>query len=160
MINPPITTEYVNAKSATYEIASGENPTPSSKLRGIAKAIQQLIAWLEQDEETPTNLSFASGYGNFGGFTTAQYYKDRFKRVFLKGVVARTSGSSGLIGTLPVGWRPAQTCMYSINVYDGAAYRPTDLRIDTSGNVTINIVAGVPSAVSFAPLDGISFRVA
>jgi hypothetical protein len=109
MINFPVLTEYATLKTSTY--VSGTNTAtgyqrannqlfPASIYRAFFAAVQQLVSWLEADEEAVITPTFIDSFQNFGGgFTPLGYYKDRMKRVWLSGVVARKTSSAWVAST-------------------------------------------------------------
>ena len=97
-----------------------------------------------------TGLSFGSGWANYGsGFQNGQYKKVG-DLVFLRGLVARTSGVDTTIATLPSGFRPPANTVFITNATD--AFGRVD--IQTDGTVLLN--NGTPTYVQ---LDGIVFSV-
>lgn len=78
------------------------------------------------------NATLESGWGNqFGSpYAPAGYSIDATGRVSLRGTV---SGGSGVIFTLPVGYRPTVSMFFPTNA-NGAAGK---ILVDTSGNVTL-----------------------
>jgi len=100
--------------------------------------------------ETWSNLSFASGWGNYGSGYTDGQYKKVGDFVFLRGLVKRTSGSSTIIATLPSGYRPSGREMY-LAVSGNSGDR---VDITTAGELTI--VAGTDTA-TFTRLNGMFF---
>jgi hypothetical protein len=97
--------------------------------------------------------AFQNGAINFGApFSTAGFFKDPFGVVHLKGVIV-IPGSTGIVFTLPVGYRPATELFAFVTTTDnGGAYRAGHLRINTGGDV--DIIDGDPTLTSF---DGITF---
>lgn len=97
--------------------------------------------------------SLLNSWANWGsGFNAAGYYKDPFGRVHLRGLMKNgtvATGSTGVIFTLPSGYRPANVEIYPVvsNSVLG------ECRIEQDGDV----VAYAGSNVWFC-LDGISFR--
>lgn len=88
-------------------------------------------------------VNFGSPYNNAG------YYKDPTGRVFLRGLVKSGSSSSAIICTLPVGYRPANTCVLA-GVANNAL---CELYVDSSGNVYAN--SG--GSTTWTSLDSVSF---
>jgi hypothetical protein len=95
-------------------------------------------------------LSFGTGWG-VSGFAAREpaYSKDAQGYVHLQGAAARSSGTSGIIGTLPPGFRPSS--LVYLTVYTAFDHLGT-IVIDESGN--INYRSG---EVSFVSLEGVSF---
>jgi sporulation protein YlmC with PRC-barrel domain len=98
--------------------------------------------------QTPT---FENNWNNFGGeWNTAKFYKGKDSRVYLEGVVS--GGSSFVIYTLPVGYRPASRIFFMVS-HNGSSRG----RIDISSNGEVRFEYGSNNIQ--VGLDGISFRV-
>ena len=120
---------------------------------------------------TATNTEGTSGYGNsiitipvwatyqfqnlwanYGGsYTPAGFTKNSDGVIILRGMVKKASGTlvqNEVIGTLPVGYRPAQRIIFQIS--SGS----TDGRIDINSSGDIKVYAANPGWLS---LDGIMF---
>ena len=96
-------------------------------------------------------LSFGSGWANYGGAYQAGQYKKVGDLVFLRGLVARTSGVGVTIATLPSGFRPPAQCLYIMNTNTGAGR----LDIQTDGQIV-----ATSGGADWVQLDGISFSTA
>lgn len=95
---------------------------------------------------------FKNLWAYFGANSVPSYYKDPFTRVFLNGIVAGgtvSTGPTGVITTLPAGFRPQYKQFFAVPS-NGAFGLCT---VDVNGDVK----AEIGSNVYFA-LDGISFR--
>jgi hypothetical protein len=104
-------------------------------------------AWHEVG--APGEPAFRNGWVNSGpGTTTAAYYKDPLDVVHLKGIV---DAGSGIIFTLPAGYRPSVTGCWSTWRNGGNAY----VCFFPSGNIA---QSGGPTQ-GFMLLDGLTFRV-
>lgn len=79
-----------------------------------------------------TGLSFDSGWGDYGGFQTGQYKKVG-DLVFLRGLVARSSGVGTTIATLPSGYRPLTSIRFGIDTDTGHGA----IEIASSGVITL-----------------------
>jgi hypothetical protein len=98
-----------------------------------------------------TNLTFASGWGNYGfGFRTGQYQKVG-DLVFVRGVVARSSGSSDTMATLPVGHRPTQQEPFAVDSANAHG------RVDITTDGDLALLIG--TATDYVSLNGIVFSV-
>lgn len=97
-----------------------------------------------------TNLSYASGWGDYGGGFTPGQYKKVGDLVFLRGLVARTSGVSGTIATLPVGYRPQYRYLFGVHTDNGGGGDRVDIL--TSGNIDRQT-----GGVAYVQLDGLVF---
>ena len=102
--------------------------------------------------EAWTNASYNTGWGSYGGGYPAAQYKKFGDLVFLRGLVVRSSGSATTIFTLPSGYRPTNTMMFSQLANDAVAR----IAINSSGNVVLQ--AGV--ATPWVNLTGIIFSTA
>lgn len=96
-----------------------------------------------------TGLSFGSGWTSPS--YTASYRKNFDGLVSLKGVVQKSTNSSGTVATLPVGYRPSQSLFINVNV-NGAINL---IEIATDGQITV--VNTVTSGTVLLYLDGINF---
>lgn len=68
---------------------------------------------------TWSNLSFGSGWTNYGSYWGTGQYKRAGDIVMLRGMVYRSSGSGTVIGTLPVGSRPGTHEVYVVATNSG-----------------------------------------
>lgn len=94
---------------------------------------------------------FQNNWNNFGGeWNTAKFYKGKDSRVYLEGVV--NGGSSNVIFTLPVGYRPASRIFFIVSHNGGSRGR-----IDIASNGEVRFEFGNDNTQ--VGLDGISFRV-
>ena len=124
--------------STRYARADHVHPVDTSR---AAAALEAFIA--------PT---FLNSWVNFDAttFNAAGYYKDGFGIVHLRGLV-KTGTVALAIFTLPAGYRPVKTELFS--VVSNNAFGRVD--VDTGGNVILTIGSN-----AFASLDGITFRAA
>jgi hypothetical protein len=95
-------------------------------------------------------LSFGSGWGNYGGGYYNGHYKKVGDLVFLRGLVARSSGSGTTIATLPSGFRPSSRSLFGVLT---SALSGSD-RVDVDSNGDIILVSG---GVGYVQLDGLVF---
>lgn len=103
--------------------------------------------------EAVTAPSFATGWANYGApYSNAGYYKDR-GRVYLRGAVKNSGSGTGLIFTLPSGYRPPATCQFSVPVFGGHGY----VTVASDGTVTDAVFSAGSKAITV--LDVVSFRV-
>lgn len=97
---------------------------------------------------TPGNPAYEAGWGTLLLNEAARFYKHD-ERVYLGGAVTRSSGTSGHVFTLPIGYRPLVTKSWAVS----------------AGGTTVVHVAVVATGVvsvtgaASAYLDGVSFRV-
>jgi hypothetical protein len=99
----------------------------------------------------PTLLNSWANYG--GGYSNAGFYKDPFGRVHLRGAVAGGT-ATGVIFTLPEGYRPSGSLLIPAVAQEGATLYATFVTITANGNVT---AGGIGTANDFFSLNGISF---
>lgn len=81
-----------------------------------------------------TGLTYNTGWGDFGGGYTGGRFKRVGDFVIIEGVAARTSGTEKTIATLPVGYRPLASSMFS--VIDTGATRPLEVR--ANGDIVVS----------------------
>lgn len=101
--------------------------------------------------ETPTGVTYATGWSDFGGtYQGLAYYKDR-GRVYLRGAVKRDATGTTLVATLPSGYRPPGTTQMFLPIFGGS----TVLTIGTDGTLTVGSEANAKVITIF---DVASFR--
>jgi len=96
-----------------------------------------------------TAVTFNTGWGNLGGGWQGAAYKKIGDMVFLRGVVARSSGVETTMFTLPSGYRPAGNHLYPIVSNNDIG------RVDLSTTGALTVSVGSPDA--WVGLDGIFF---
>lgn len=102
--------------------------------------------------EAPQPLPYEAGFSDYGfAYDLGTFYKDA-ERVYLQGLVLVSGPFSGVIATLPVGYRPAARLMTVANRNEGTCR----IDITATGEVTVMLCTG---SGSFLSLTGISFRV-
>jgi len=158
----PTSTEVVNLENSTYSpgpnvatgynFANSENPAPASKIRGFLKGVQDVMAYIKQDDEAFVAPTLLNSWVQFGsGFRFGQYNKAKNNVVTLRGMVRSGTATVGtIIFTLPVGYRPAFEEIFAV-VSDDAFGQ---IRVDVNGNVKIH--TGTNAWISFS---GISFSI-
>jgi hypothetical protein len=103
------------------------------------------------------NLSYTAPWTtqNFA----AKYRKSTLGEVALTGEVwtngTTYTGSNGLIGTLPVGFRPAQQVRYSLNCFNASVRIIGVLSVNSDGTVVFDGATG--TAISSVNLDVVRF---
>jgi methionine synthase I (cobalamin-dependent) len=103
------------------------------------------------------NLSYTAPWTtqNFA----AKYRKSTLGEVALTGEVHTNgttyTGSNGLIGTLPVGFRPAQQVRYTLNCFNGSVRIMGLLTVNADGTVVFDGATG--TAISSVNLDVVRF---
>lgn len=85
--------------------------------------------------EAWANVTFNTGWGDYGGSYQTAQYKKFGDLVIIRGLVVRSSGSSTTIFTLPVGYRPPAFIVTPIVSNDAFGY----ITVGTSGNVILSI---------------------
>lgn len=163
--NFPATSEVTTLEGTTisttvsngYNFITNEKPVPSAKFRGWLKAVQDLFTYVKSDLESPISPTLVAGWVNFPGFQPTRYWKDKNNMVHITGLPQRTSGSSTVIFTLPLDYRPASEQLFKMVMFSGTAYAICDARVLTNGNIQINGGTFTTTA-NFVPLGGIYFR--
>jgi hypothetical protein len=122
-------------------------------ITSIITAIQSIIQFLRpfKQPEPWRFLLFEAGWQDYATnpiYQRAAHRKSPLGRVYLKGLVARASGSSTVIGVLPVGYRPPMRVMTAALSDTGIA------RVDVAPSGEVVLVSG---GTTFVTLDGISF---
>lgn len=89
-------------------------------------------------QPTPwTPFAYAAGYSAYGGFEVPGYRRIG-DVVYLRGLVNAAAGLTGVMATLPAGFRPPTSTVLT-SCYSSQS--PTVIRIDILTNGTINISA-------------------
>lgn len=98
-------------------------------------------------------ISFANNWGNVGSpYSNTGYYLKN-DRVFLRGAIIRSSGSSFVINNaLPAAYRPVANVTFLVPVLGGMG----TVTVGSDGIITVS--EGTGSAESFVSLEGISWR--
>jgi hypothetical protein len=95
-----------------------------------------------------SNLSFGSGWANYG----SSYQNGEFKKVgdlvFLRGLIYRFTGSGTTIATLPSGCRPPATMLFGVHTNTGLG------RVDINNGGDIFVVSG---GTDWIQLNGLVF---
>ncbi len=117
-------------------------------LKNIYDDLNNIIIF--ESWQTP---SLQNSWVNFGsGFEDAQYYKDSFGIVHLKGLIKDGTTAAGTaIFTLPSGYRPAARHVFPTVIYDN-----TIGRIDVMSNGEVQVQHG---NATWTSLSGITFRI-
>lgn len=145
---PPATNQVLPLKNYNQPmIVGGKDLTVETKPL-VKSPFKLLLAAIMKAVQPWQAVVFQNSWANYGsGFHEAGYYKDFFGRVHLRGLVA--SGVSSVIFTLPPGYRPAFS--YIFTAPSAGAYG--EVRINSAGEVSMAF--GDPSWIS---LSGISFK--
>jgi hypothetical protein len=105
-----------------------------------------------------TAFPFGAGWGNFGGAYENATYSKVGRTVFLQGTVSKTGGTptiGDVIGTLPVGFRPASHLLFAVAT--GATHTAGIVEVQSDGDVIWT--AGNTVEIDYTSLSGISFVV-
>jgi hypothetical protein len=113
---------------------------------------------LNQITEPPIWIAptLVNSWVNFGtSFAEAGYYIDALTRVHFRGLVKDGTVTPGtVLFTLPAGYRPLDSLLFTTFTFDGAATQ-TACRVDVHSDGTVTAGAGVESG--YLSLNGISF---
>lgn len=102
--------------------------------------------------EAWTNVTYTTGWVDFGGGFTGAQYKKVGDLIFLRGLCKRTSGVATTMFTLPVNYRPSSSIIFAQLSNDALAR----VQVDTTGAVTMSF----GTATSWVNLSGIVFGTA
>jgi hypothetical protein len=107
------------------------------------------------DTSTPTwnAPTLTGGWSNYSGFNPAGYIKDPYGIVRLRGLVKDGAVYTSNIMTLPAGFRPPYTCIFTVHAGQNGEAR---LDVNPSGLVYIIAYTGGGNN-GFVSLDGITF---
>lgn len=139
-------------------IVGGQN----NKANGVDSVITGGTGWVNNPFDAVVGggpvssiYQFGSGWSssNWFGNNFASWYKDGSGIVHLQGGVARTSGSSNLIATLPPAARPIYTVYTIVHTYAGTY---ADLAINPDG--TIDLLPSSNTNTTFVSLEGITYQ--
>lgn len=105
--------------------------------------------------ESITAFTYATGWSAFGApYTSTGYYKDR-NRVYLVGAVKNSGAGTGLITTLPVGYRPVGQAVFTDAIFGAGTFG--SITVAASGTVTDNTFS--VASKTLTDLSMVSFRV-
>ena len=131
---------------------------PSDETHRVEKLTGDNEDWHYVGATNDFGVDFENSWANQGGGATpARFYKDKFNRVYVEGIMD-TGATGNTAFTLPVGYRPDYEHYYIVNNNNagpgpgGASVR---LSVDTDGSVVPRFSAGTNIDIS-----GVSFRVA
>jgi hypothetical protein len=100
--------------------------------------------------ETWHPMTLLNGWINAAGFAPAQYRLSVENEVKITGVISATGATSTIFAKLPTGYIPGHEQGYAIGNTGGApAGTITNVRVDTSGNLSVADAAAVPAADSY-----------
>ena len=91
-----------------------------------------------------TTVTMTSGWVEAYSGSAGKIYRDG-GWAWLEGIVARTSGSSLTIGTIPAGYRPPRTLNLALTMENGSSAPGPGafLEVTTGGNLIIHVQTGV-----------------
>jgi len=101
------------------------------------------------------NPDFENSWVNYdtGTHALAAFYKDKFNRVWIKGLIKNgTVGLGNAVFTLPEGYRPSERVNYS--GIDGTGVPASRIQVYTTGELVVLVGNN-----GFISLDGFSWRV-
>jgi hypothetical protein len=104
------------------------------------------------------NITLPSGWSNFGsGYSNAQFMKTSYNTVKLRGLVKPPSSfTSGLIFTLPVGYRPKSADIYSaLMKRSDSSVGVWQCTVGSDGAVTSGSFTGLTSGMLWMSLAGV-----
>ncbi len=108
-------------------------------------------------QEAWTAVSYATGWADYSvSYLGVSYMKDSLGFIHIRGMAKKTSGGTGLVFTLPSGYRPANRLIFNVQYYDLGATAYVHGRVDvlTNGQVTVvNPTPGVNDWVSFGAIN-------
>lgn len=109
--------------------------TPTFNVNGSGAANTDVLgSW--------SNLSFGTGWGNYGGGYAAGQYRRFGDIIMVRGLVALSSGTNATIGTLPSGYRPTNgQLVLTLYASTGA------IRVDVTTGGAINVVGGATTGM-------------
>lgn len=143
-IEQDVTGSVRTTASTSITLEAGTSLRLSNDFTAYAEVVGGIV---QTDGETWHNVARVNGWADFAG-SRARYFKDGAGVVHVNGIVA--SGTAALIGTLPVGYRPAQSHEFALA---GAAASNVlcSVRIDSTGAITV--LSNLASAQARLPLD-------
>jgi hypothetical protein len=144
--------------SAWQGFAQASGTAPSTFL------ILHRVAICQRGEEARfTNATYVNNWKDYSSlpdhriqFERGSFYKDDLGRVFLRGLIAKTSGTSDIAGsvevsfTLPVGYRPLKRCLFVAYAGSTTGY----CRVDVQPNGDVIVESG---SQQWNSLSGINF---
>ena len=97
--------------------------------------------------------SFSNSWVNYGnGYNPAAYCKDGMGFVHIKGLI-KDGTLTETAFTLPIGYRPSDSCLFASMSFGSATYKPTQVEILSDGSVKV----GWNGGSDWLSLDGITF---
>lgn len=130
-----------------------DEPKAQRAFDSITTALQATIDFLNPwvQAEKWQDLELQTGMSVFAD--RLQFKKLPDGRVLLQGNAYRASGSSTVVGVLPVGYRPSQRLYFSAVTLDTATYKASRIDIDVDGRILV-----ASGFFDFIMLDGITFE--
>ncbi|WP_299216158.1 hypothetical protein [uncultured Aquimarina sp.] len=109
---------------------------------------------------TPLTLNTAAGWEYYNAaFGVTNFQDPRYRKVnnivYLEGMCRKNAAinNADTIMTLPVGFRPAKTRIFSVETENGS------IRVDVNANGTVLVATGFNISQNWVSLDGITFSV-
>lgn len=159
---PTITGGYTGTGDAALAFQTSDD-SETERMRITAEG-DILAGDYSGNSRTWTAVVFGSNWANLGGdYHHVKYRKDGFGNVHFKGVAEATHNNASTsitypIFTLPAGYRPAmKTLISSAGSYIDSVREPTELRIETSGEVYLADSGDNPEINAWVSIDGVSF---
>jgi len=159
---PTITGGYAGTGDAALAFQTSDD-SETERMRITAEG-DILAGDYSGNSRTWTAVVFGANWDNIGGdYHHVKYRKDGFGNVHFKGVAKATHDNASTsetypIFTLPAGYRPAmKTLISSAGSYIDSIREPTELRIETSGEVYLADSGDNPEINAWVSIDGVSF---
>jgi len=170
------TAQILSKRTATNYDVQWSNPTGGAGLPEIYIGDAQPsrnaeVLWMDTDEAAPATLNitmdtwhmvasagepvFVNNWVNYDltTYNGAGFRKSPDGRVVLKGFVK--AGTSSVMFTLPVGYRPPKDIIWTGTAHNGTSYVPVDGRVYSTGGVAI--VNPPASATVWVSLESVEF---
>ncbi len=119
----------------------------------VATAIDAAVAGFTSLTWFALTLTGSPAWVNHGGgYQVAEYAKDAFGFVHLRGLIKDGVGN---IGTLPAGYNPPAHNLFAVATYNGATPIHGDLNITNGGVISLTVGGN-----GYVQLSGITFKAA
>jgi hypothetical protein len=139
---PTGTIAATNTQAAVAEVATD---AAAALTAAIATATAD-VPWIRI-----STLGFTSGWVDYGAPYGPAYYRKKDGDVQLRGLIS--TGTAGVITTLPVGYRPQYEPIFAVDIQSGIA----EVRVATSGTVSITAIPGFTLMSSWTSLANVTF---
>ncbi|TRU87598.1 MAG: hypothetical protein EWV76_06650 [Microcystis novacekii Mn_MB_F_20050700_S1] len=145
---------FIKGESKCIEVL-GAYQGPNAHLKTSYAFSQLLFNFNFNNEEDWIVPAFMNGWVNYyDGYNPAGYFKDSLGIVHLRGLVKNGTNNTTIF-TLPVGYRPSNRELQTIQTYDQKSSMYVTGRVDILAEGPVTVVSGRDGWVS---LDGITFR--